>query len=582
MAGDAVYQRGRWYLSDGAVSGIAEDGGVVSAHVQGTLLYRVVLQVERNQLAWTCSCPMGQSGYFCKHCVAAGLAWIETSARLRRNPGPIAIVAPADLRAHLRGLGSAGLADIIMAHAGRDREFGRKLAVAAAVARSGGPDKARLQTALAEATRYEGLQHWELNHDLTRRVREVLEPVRLLVGGEHNALALELTGYTLERLALAAAAHPLSTHAVRELAEEVRKLHLQAWRKARPEPVESGRRLFAMMTAVPPAILPEMLSEYPAVLDTDGLIEFRRLAHEAWARVPVLEPGRKLQPGDRAELKRYGSVMQALARLTGRPEDAALAMERDLSTSWRLSEVAALYAAAGKHGKAIELAELGCRLYPDVLPLHLRDLLINEYLRVGRMTDAMNLAWAEFAERPGPWSFSRLRSRASALREWPTWRNEAIELMRARAAQKGDEGTGAADGLIFVLLDEGDVEAAWRFAASLSPGPETCLRLASARAKTHPQQAALMYQQLAERLLAGRQDRGPKEAAHCLLKAARLFRRAGFEDDFRKHLEELRLKHKSRRRFVALLDAATWPWQRARSSRQRAASGAASPRNRQS
>ena len=45
----------------------------ISATVYGSEPYEVVLSVEGHRLDGECSCPYGQEGHFCKHCVAVAL-----------------------------------------------------------------------------------------------------------------------------------------------------------------------------------------------------------------------------------------------------------------------------------------------------------------------------------------------------------------------------------------------------------------------------------------------------------------------------------------------------------------------------
>jgi uncharacterized Zn finger protein len=39
------------------------------AKVQGTRPYRVELWIEEGDLEYSCTCPVGADGEFCKHCV---------------------------------------------------------------------------------------------------------------------------------------------------------------------------------------------------------------------------------------------------------------------------------------------------------------------------------------------------------------------------------------------------------------------------------------------------------------------------------------------------------------------------------
>ena len=80
VAGPRSYDRGLDYLSQ--VKRLDFDGQEITATVYGSDAYEVCLTVDGDRgrdvvLAGDCSCPFGQEGNFCKHCVATGLAALE-------------------------------------------------------------------------------------------------------------------------------------------------------------------------------------------------------------------------------------------------------------------------------------------------------------------------------------------------------------------------------------------------------------------------------------------------------------------------------------------------------------------------
>jgi uncharacterized Zn finger protein len=79
LAGESYFARGETYFNEGRVRGLTEYKGTVRAKVAGTEDYRVKLWTEGDNIGYSCSCPLGDDGEFCKHCVAVGLAWIEES-----------------------------------------------------------------------------------------------------------------------------------------------------------------------------------------------------------------------------------------------------------------------------------------------------------------------------------------------------------------------------------------------------------------------------------------------------------------------------------------------------------------------
>jgi uncharacterized Zn finger protein len=77
MAGTRSFERGEDYFGNRQVVAIAEHNGTITAKVQGTQLYRVKLWIDKGELEYSCTCPVGEDGEFCKHCVAVGLTWLE-------------------------------------------------------------------------------------------------------------------------------------------------------------------------------------------------------------------------------------------------------------------------------------------------------------------------------------------------------------------------------------------------------------------------------------------------------------------------------------------------------------------------
>lgn len=74
MAGPSVYQRGHAYFRANRVDIQSADLQEAQCSVRGTRLYRVELWVQSDELDLDCTCPHAESGWFCKHMVAAGLA----------------------------------------------------------------------------------------------------------------------------------------------------------------------------------------------------------------------------------------------------------------------------------------------------------------------------------------------------------------------------------------------------------------------------------------------------------------------------------------------------------------------------
>jgi len=126
MADAGSLERGADYAARGRVHGLAHDGEVVVAEVVGSRRYRVRLWAEDDALAHACTCPVGDDGLFCKHCVAVGLAWIAA-----RTPAAAPQPTLADVRAHLSGLTTEALVELLMEQAAVDERLRRRLSLEA-------------------------------------------------------------------------------------------------------------------------------------------------------------------------------------------------------------------------------------------------------------------------------------------------------------------------------------------------------------------------------------------------------------------------------------------------------------------
>jgi hypothetical protein len=77
----STFSRGERYHREKRVSKLERDGSTVRATVAGLASYQVTLWVKAGRIAYLCSCPVGQEGGFCKHCVAVALTYLEEEAK---------------------------------------------------------------------------------------------------------------------------------------------------------------------------------------------------------------------------------------------------------------------------------------------------------------------------------------------------------------------------------------------------------------------------------------------------------------------------------------------------------------------
>ena len=108
-AGNNSYNKGVAYYWQKRVELIYLEDDHAHLHVMGTMEYCVDISLEMGQFDTEFTCPYGDSGYFCKHIVAAGLylrdylrlngssMWkgtVETALRIAQQPSGRSRTAP--------------------------------------------------------------------------------------------------------------------------------------------------------------------------------------------------------------------------------------------------------------------------------------------------------------------------------------------------------------------------------------------------------------------------------------------------------------------------------------------------------
>lgn len=129
LADARSFERGQAYFAAGRVRRVTVDGTSVTGTVDGSSVYRVELEIRAGGLTGRCSCPYGQDGVFCKHCVATALAWLDAGGEV--GEPRIQPVADERLREFLCGQDPAWLAEQLLAAARADPLLRGRLEVAA-------------------------------------------------------------------------------------------------------------------------------------------------------------------------------------------------------------------------------------------------------------------------------------------------------------------------------------------------------------------------------------------------------------------------------------------------------------------
>jgi uncharacterized Zn finger protein len=428
LTNDRSFARGEAYFNEGRVSNLAEREGVLTAVVSGQKDYRVELQLEDGEIEYSCDCPVGLDGEFCKHLVAAGLAWIKPHLKPTPRTGKKTRETTQDkIQEFLKLQDKSTLIQLLAEEAAENRSLRERLLLQAARVNSQGVDLAAYRQAIARATRTNGFVDYYGAPDYARRVQQVIDSIAALAEDGHPVAVIQLTEYLFTKLENAIGHMDDSDGYMGGILPELHDLHHRACLKAKPDPVTLAQRLFAWEIKSDWEIFYGSARNYADVFGSEGLAEYRRLAESQWSHIRPLGPGDK---DDEVSNKRFRvtSMMEALARQTGNPEAIVEVKRRDLSHSYSYLQIAEIYSEAGENDKALDWAEEGLKSFPRH-DSRLIEFVVHEYHRRSQHDEAMRLIWEQFVEAPSLGHYQKLKANALKVRpssDWRAWRERKL------------------------------------------------------------------------------------------------------------------------------------------------------------
>ncbi|WP_037851860.1 SWIM zinc finger family protein [Streptomyces sp. NRRL S-340] len=541
LAGARSFERGRGYVD--AVSGIEVGDDWVRASVRGTERYEAELSLGGPRgLTGECDCPYGQEGNFCKHLVALGLTMMTRKADLPRQRRTARARARA-LDAWLSDLSREELLALVRDEIAEDRNVRRRLELRAASAEG---DLAALRSRLHELfdigpfAAY-GYVEYADARAYADQAGQAVSAIRALAHSDRAAGAVILAREAIGLLATAAESVDDSDGRLGQIGTDLAAAHHDACRAARPDPEELAHWLVthavddaADLTDLDPL-------DYEDVLGERGMDALRRHAVLAW------------------QAHRTGwaekNLMQRLTK-AGRDVDTVIAVHTaDLAPNGHTHLlIARELDTAGRSAEALEWAERGLRDTADLASVDtaLVDHLTDRYARAGRLTDAVTLRRDHFTARRTLLTYRQLRAAAEAAGCWPAERQRALALLSTDTGRDLRARRGPV--LVDALLDDEDIDAAWRAATEFGAHDAQWRTLADRTRATHPAEALSVYLRLAEPLTHQTGNRAYEELVALLLGIRACHHHLGTPDDFTAYVTALRATQKRKRNLMRLMD----------------------------
>ncbi|MDP4028422.1 MAG: hypothetical protein Q8P42_05580 [Gallionella sp.] len=562
LAGTTAFQRGEEYFSAGAVERLRVSGDKITARVEGTETYQVELRDEGCELAYDCTCPRAADGYFCKHCVAIGLAWLaENSAapktgaasgkKKRSDPW-------RDIREYLTTQPPEALVDLLLDVAQRDDRLYQSLLLKAERTGGGGNVAKAFRRAIDGATRIHGFVDWREVGTFASNIEQVADSLAELLKPDTAATLVELTEYAIERVENSLEQVDDSNGEIGDIVYRLGELHLKACTMARPDPAGLAGRLFHFETTLPFGLCSFDAATYRTALGKEGLRRYRELAEVEWRK---LKP-RDAKDGYDTHRERITRIMERLAEASGDVEELVAIKSRDLSSGYSYLDIAEIWIKAKQPDKALEWAERGLKAFPERPDNRLRDFLVAAYLKRKRNDEALQLTWVQFEERPILEHYKKLHDVADKLGIWPEQRNRALARIVETIAHEASTTSRwkpkpSAPNYslrVEIALWENDLDAAWEFSHEGICDRNLLIALAGKLEASHPDGAISLYRRVVPPIVEQTNNTAYEEAIKLIRKVSGLMKAQGKSQQFGDYLAELRVQFKPKRNFIKLLD----------------------------
>ncbi|MEW6644723.1 MAG: DUF6880 family protein [Pseudomonadota bacterium] len=543
FVGDRAFARAEAYARDGNVEILESRPDRVLARVAGAEDYRTVITGQGTTIGGECSCPAFAREGGCKHMVAVALTVNAAVTSGEIEGGGVF----ARIRAYLKTRDVDALVEMIMHAAERDSALLSKLKIGAAAANTSGPAlDTQLRAAIGTVTRIRGFIDYNGAAAWAAGVDAALDMLVEIASGEYAARAIALADFAISRIERAIESVDDGDGHCSALLARARRIHCDACRLARPDPVSLARDLFLRETEGDYDTFHAAAAQYADALGEEGLAEYRHLAQAAWDKLPARIGSRRDDDRFEANGDRLASILDFFAERDGDVVTRIALRAKDLSSTWDVLKLAEFCRDQGREEEALRHVEEGLWLFEDEwLNERLVFLAVDLLLKAGRPADAEAYLWRAFEKAPSLKLYGRLRELGGAAVA-----ERAIGFLRQKLA------SGAlirwhrpADLLARVLMEERMFDIAWDVARAHGTSQVVTRDLAMASEATHASQALAAYVERVEELV-GLGSNSAYEEAAALTKRMSALRSAAEQAAY---MAAIKARHGRKRNFMKVL-----------------------------
>ena len=578
IASGESFTRGAIYYQDGSICRPKRRGKMLYADCQGTSLYRVMVELDKNGIgATSCTCPYDWGGA-CKHIVALLLTWLNNPGRFKTQESAAGL---------LTGMNKEQLVEIIEAVLRRDpdlydviqRKVGKAKIEQEEMTLASLRSLVRLTLEAHPPEEYDGedyydddydaedeyhpRQNWADEEPLGQQLEELLGFARdwIKPGDREQGLAAyqmfieeslthlkksQYQDYEVSEFALGCAKE-LGKLAQAKKTDDATRQALFEWAIGlagkQSQPVNFLDDLIDNTSTDADLLRIEKLykdqlaksrrsqsgyGDYYFNVWTDRLLEFYRSAgRDDDVLALLLQEGRVL------------AHAQKLLELH-RADEAIQAARKNLTTASDCLTFAKALESKGRADDALVVAEQGLKDRQGFKD-ELYGWLAKRYEERGDHTRALELEVTRYKERPDESQFKRVKKLATALNRWDAVRADLIAFLNKQQFSRHF--------LIDIYLDEGDFDAAERVAKQTFYSGNLRLKIAQAAEKVDSRRAIALYRELVTGQIAVKNRSAYIQAVEYLQRVKKLYHKLGEDSAWDEYLAKLRNSYPALRAF---------------------------------
>jgi uncharacterized Zn finger protein len=553
LADERSLYRGEVYAREGRVEQIEGTVGDCRAVVRGSRPYAVTMSARGRTLKFSCDCPVGADGTFCKHCVAVALVVGGTSDVDMTAMHPDHRDDP--VRTFLDGLDRAALMDLVAEQARRDDTFRERLAARATSSGGAALDMRTWRQRLRKAFGSGRYIDYREAPSWAAEVDDALTLLDDLLDAGHANAVVELVEYAHGGAERAIQYVDDSDGWITCISVRLADLHRRACGRAALDPALLARRLVDLELGAELDTFHRAAATYAPLLGSAGVDEYRRLVQPRFDAFAADD--------DRShERFRVKHARIGVAIAAGDPDELIAVKAHDLRLPDDYAEIAGQLADVGRTEEAIAWCDRGLSEHENrqhqLRPLH--ELLARLHRDRGEHAAAIEVFRSAFEGLPSLEAYRRLIQEAGESDDRDRLRTQATDhLHRSLEHAPNDISThNVASTIIEIALYEGEADKAWRVATERGCHQRLWMQLARAREREDPLDAIPVYEREIDALIDRKNDGGYRSAVKLMTHIESLQARLDRPDAFVAYIEQVRGTHGRKTNLMRKMAAKGW------------------------